>query len=74
MSQSITYKVGIVADVIGRTLGGLDDVSSLHGRFWFQKLSWGPAVRFPMLSTSQTFLGFEPESSCLGCPSSASSS
>jgi len=44
-------------------------------RFWFQKLScWGSVVRFPMLSTSQTFLGLEPESSGMDSPAPASSS
>ena len=41
---------------------------------WFQKLNcWGPVVRFPILSTSQTFLGLESESSGTDSPASTSS-
>jgi len=47
--------------------------SQLYGRLRCQKLScWGPTTCFPMLSTSQTFLGLEPESGRMDSPPSTS--
>ena len=73
--ESKHYSQGNLSDkyVWGGILGASGAAPGFYRRFWFQKLSgWGPLVCFPILSTSQTFAGLEPEPRRMDSPPSTS--